>query len=74
VSETEARSEFSGTSSRLAALADSHRNLGIFDQVPIFCNDGVRDFRDEIGPLLRDEKIDHLSLPGSENFTESLAT
>ncbi len=73
VSEAEARNEFSGISSRLAALANSHPSLGIFDQFPIFCNDGVCEFRNEIGPLLRDEEVEHLSLLGSEIFAESLS-
>ena len=73
MSEAEARSEFSGISSRLAALADAHSILGIFDQFPIFCNDGVCEFRNEIGPLLRDEEVEHLSLLGSEIFAQRLS-
>lgn len=73
VSEAEARSEFSGISSRLTALADSHPDLGIFDPFPIFCKDGVCEFRNENGPLLRDEIVEHLSMLGSDVFSQYLA-
>ena len=73
VSETVARSEYSEVASRLNALADSHRNLGIFDPFPIFCEAGVCDFRRDAGPLLRREEAEHLSVLGSEVFAQRLA-
>ena len=73
VDENTARSEFSDVSSRLAALAEAHDNLAIFDQFPVFCAGGVCKFLSEAGPLLRDQKVEHLSLLGSRVFATSLA-